>query len=84
MATIQERIQCTRMAKKREVYWTPERIEQLIDASGVASQRDFAKLVRISPQLLSSWLTGYRKPQPLAEMALDCLAVRFGIPSSES
>jgi len=72
------------MAKKRKVYWTPKRIAELMRASGATTQDDFAEICRCSKQLISAWLRGTHVPEPMKELALDCLAARFGIPHSES
>lgn len=70
--------------KKRHVYWTPERIRELIAASGCSTQAEFAQLMRISPQVLSDWLASRSEPQPYMEFGMDCLAERFGIEGSNS
>ena len=70
------------MAKARKIYWTPRRIKALMEASGCKNGVAFAKLIRISPQLLSNWLNGSRKPQPIMELALDFTAAKFGHPNS--
>lgn len=67
---------------KRHVHWTPARLRKLIKASGLPSDAAFARLVRVTPSLVSDWLAGRRQPQPVMELALDCLAVRFGLNAS--
>ena len=80
-----ESLECRDMAaKKRKVYWTPERIRELIAASGCGTQAEFAALIRISPQLLSDWLAERAMPMSYMEFGLDCLAQRVGIPNSET
>lgn len=72
------------MGKKRKVYWTPKRIAVLMAAAGCNTNREFAILCRCSTQLVQAWVAGDRVPEPMKELALDCLAMRFGIPHSES
>lgn len=69
------------MPKKKKTpapYWTPERIAALVEASGLGTQAAFAAKARVTPSMLSRWVKGQSAPTPLQELALDCLAVKFG------
>jgi DNA-binding transcriptional regulator YiaG len=67
---------------QRKVYWTPARINRLIEATGSATGREFAKLVRVSESVVSEWKSGIRVPQPVMELALDRIASQHGLQTS--
>lgn len=70
------------MAKVR-IYWTPARIKALKAATGAKTDAEFGVIVRVSAGLVNNWLNGQRKPQPIMELALDCIAAKYGLPTSE-
>jgi len=70
------------MATKR-IYWTPARIKALKAAVGAKTDAEFAAVMRVSAGLVNNWLNGQRRPQPIMELALDCVAAKYGMPTSE-
>ena len=63
-------------------FWTPARIDALWKATGATTRAEFAAMLRVSPQLMSHWLNGDRRPAPIHQLVLDCLAERHGLPAS--